>query len=698
MSENGQVIEGNNCNNRLIGTDGNDVISGNGGHDLLKGGEGDDIIDGGSGNDVLIGGEGDDTMYGQSGCDFLKGGIGNDTLFGGTGHDVLLGGSGNDILDGGSGNDFLAGGSGNDLLKGGYGNDFYWFNPDGGQDTISGESGGWRDTIAFKRFTTDLTIDLQAGVVKEVSGSGSAGFSGNTTTAGTQGFSKITNLANGGFVLTWNGAGAGDNDDIHAQRFDANGNKVGTEFIVNTATAGGQGGAVTTGLTDGGFVITWTNDDGSFDGIFGQRFDANGNKVGGEFAVNTTTTGDQDQSAVAALADGGFVVTFTSPGTSPINQSEVFLQRFDANGNKVGSEVQVNTTEILNQSDAQVVGLDDGGYVVVYSSNGIDGGNFGVAGQRFDASGAKVGGEFVVNTFTTGNQQNAEVASLSNGGFVVSWDSDGQDGDGNGVYAQIYDANGDTVGSEFQVNTNTTGNQSQATVTGLQNGGFVMMWQDDSGAGGDGTDVFAQIFDASGNKVGSEFQVNGFNSDFQGNASVTTLESGGFVVSWDSEGQDGDGMGVFGKRYNADGTEAGTIENTIVTIEGTNKIEAAIGGKGNDLIIGTEENNDLYGKDGDDVIQAGDGHDWIVGGRGNDLLEGGNGNDYYIYGRSNFGQDVVFDASGSNDYLSVKYAGLKVSDATFAAIDTNNDGNVDALNIAFTNGSEITIEAYFDNS
>ena len=57
------------------------------------------------------------------------------------------------------------------------------------------------------------------------------------------------------------------------------------------------------------------------------------------------------------------------------------------------------------------------------------------------------------------------------------------------------------IGAEFLINTTTTGDQSQPTITSLASGGFVVSWTDDSGQGGDTSNygIKAQIFDAAGN-------------------------------------------------------------------------------------------------------------------------------------------------------------------------------------------------------
>jgi hypothetical protein len=160
-----------------------------------------------------------------------------------------------------------------------------------------------------------------------------------------------------------------------------------------------------------------------------------------------------------------------------------------------------------------------------------------------------------VNTWTTGSQRFPSIASLSNGGFVVVWDSWGQDGSGWGVYGQRFDANGNKVGSEFQVNTWTTNNQGIPSIASLSNGGFVVVWQSD-GQDGSGWGVYGQRFDSNGNKVGSEFQVNTWTTDDQLEPSITSLPNGGFVVVWQSgcvvkgcTPQDGSGWGVFGRIF-----------------------------------------------------------------------------------------------------------------------------------------------------
>jgi serralysin len=99
------------------GEDGNDTINASGGDNIVQGGKGDDTLHGGNGSQYLSGDDGKDTITGGTGADTLYGGKGNDVLYGNSGDDKLYGNSGNDRLYGGAGRDTLSGGPGTDVIR-----------------------------------------------------------------------------------------------------------------------------------------------------------------------------------------------------------------------------------------------------------------------------------------------------------------------------------------------------------------------------------------------------------------------------------------------------------------------------------------------------------------------------------------------------------------------------------------------------
>ena len=276
--------------------------------------------------------------------------------------------------------------------------------------------------------------------------------------------------------------------------------------------------------------------------------------VGPEFQVNTYTTDDQFAPAVAADGTGNFVVAWTDETSG----YRIFAQRYASSGAPLGPEFQANV--VNGARFPQVAAADAGDFVVVWERLGAaaDGSYRGIFGRRFSAAGVALGPEFQVNTFTTSNQDAAALAADGAGNFVVVWQSNGQDGSGQGIFAQRYDAAGAALGGEFQVNTYVTSDQSYPAVAVGPTGDFLVTWRG-SGleAGVPGFGVFGRLYDSTGAPVGAQFLINTHTTSFQYNASVSAGADGDFVVVWQSSGQDGAGSGIFGQRLASSGTPLG---------------------------------------------------------------------------------------------------------------------------------------------
>ena len=383
-------------------------------------------------------------------------------------------------------------------------------------------------------------------------------FQVNTETNNDQEDPIVTALEGGGYVIVWESRRQdGSKEGVFAQQYDASGNPVGGEFQVNTETDQNQENVSVTALAGGRYVVVWEskNQDGSKKGVFGQQYDANGVPVGGEFQVNTETANNQEAPIVTSLVGGGYVVVWESKNQDG-SKKGVFAQQYDANGSAVGGEFQVNTETANDQDNASVTALTGGGYVIVWESNNQDGSKLGVYGQQYDANGVAVGGEFQINTETANDQEAAIVTALEGGGYVVVWESRKQDGSNEGLFGQQYDANGNTVGGEFQVNTETANRQDDASVTALKNGGYVIVWESKN-QDGSKLGVYGQQYDAIGAVVGGEFQVNTETANDQEAPIVTALDDGGYVVVWESAKQDGNKQGIYAQHYRADGTTVG---------------------------------------------------------------------------------------------------------------------------------------------
>jgi nitrate reductase NapAB chaperone NapD len=376
-------------------------------------------------------------------------------------------------------------------------------------------------------------------------GPAGAEFQVNSYTTNYQRDPAVASDANGNFVVVWQSRRG---FDVFGQRFNASGVPQGSEFRVNSHTASYQRDPAVASDANGNFVVVWQSSyqDGSGYGVFGQRFNAGGLPLGSEFQVNSYTTSGQRLAAVASDANGNFVVVWTGYGDGSVYG--VFGQRFNASGVPQASEFRVNTY-VAGIQFRPAVGSDaNGNFVVVWESNGQDGSSYGVFGQRFHAFGLPLASEFQVNSYTTSRQGFPAVASDANGNFVVVWESDGQDGSNLGVFGQRFNASGVPQGGDFRANTYVAGYQFRPSVAADANGNFVVVWQS-LGQDGSAFGVFGQRFNAGGLPRGPEFQVNSYITNRQYQPAVASAANGNFVAVWQSRDQDGSDYGIFGQRY-----------------------------------------------------------------------------------------------------------------------------------------------------
>jgi len=373
----------------------------------------------------------------------------------------------------------------------------------------------------------------------------------NTYTTDDQQYPSVAADSDGDFVVVWRGnLQDGSSHGVFGQRYDSGGTPLGSEFRVNTYTTDSEGAAAVSSDASGNFVVVWqqsVGQDGSSAGVFGQRYASSGAPLGPEFQINTFTPGPQYGPDVASDTSGNFVVVWTSAQDGSGNC--VVGQRYASSGAPIGSEFLVNTYTTGYQWRARVASDSAGNFVVVWQSFEQDGSNYGVFGQRFASTGAPVGPEFRVNTHTTDYQNRPFVASDSSGDFVVVWRSNLQDGSSLGVFGQRYASSGAPLGAEFRVNTFTTSAQFHPVVAADSSGNFVVAWHGYQQESGSSVGVFGQRFDSSGAPSGPEFRVNTFTPGNQFAPSVAADAVGDFVVVWNGPTQDGSGYGVLGQLY-----------------------------------------------------------------------------------------------------------------------------------------------------
>ena len=245
-----------------------------------------------------------------------------------------------------------------------------------------------------------------------------------------------------------------------------------------------RGRSYTNDIVRGGTTSTNSQKD-----VFFQRFDATGQKVGGEVVVNQFAMLNQQQPAVAVLPNGNFVVVYVSERSVltiptlilrgsgyvvPTARADINARLFSAMGEALSGEFTVNTDSLPCAAPAIAAG-DDGTFTVAWVQpdpskvNGMD-----VYARTFTASGSSSFNSFRANTHQPGAQQAPRIAALGAVQMVV-WISRGQDGSKEGVFGRLI-SGGAPVGAEFQVNSIPDGPQLYPVVAADGVNRFLVTW------------------------------------------------------------------------------------------------------------------------------------------------------------------------------------------------------------------------------
>ena len=315
------------------------------------------------------------------------------------------------------------------------------------------------------------------------------------------------------------------------------------------------------------FVVTRLN--GSNDGFFVDNiqiaYNENLNEKP-EFLVNSSNTNSQETSgqtrgshqSVAVASNSDYVVVWTEVENTG-DLSDVYAQQFNADGSEKNPAFKVNSTSTNEQQWASVASDASGRFVVTWVSQNQDGDGQGIYLKRFDASGNEIDtNDILVNSGrTSGNQTAPSVAVNSQGEMVITWQSD--DATNAGIFAKTFDmssaAFGDTVPSGLIIVSFGSG-MTNPSVDINSEGKFVIAWQNNN-------EPYVQRFNATGTQRGSKIDINPLSPFIEKYPVVAIQESGDFLVAYRSDITLLEGVWV--RHYNDDGSSVNGLFATKVS-------------------------------------------------------------------------------------------------------------------------------------
>lgn len=403
----------------------------------------------------------------------------------------------------------------------------------------------------------------------------------NTYTPNLQSLPAVAATESGDFVVVWQSLGSAGDDthqySVQARAFDAAGQALSDDVQVNAYTTGQQQWPAVAKSADGSFVVVWASrgsagGDGSAESVQGRQFDSLGQPLATDFQVNLSTAGAQNYPDVAAASDGRFVVVWQSEASGGDDHQGYSIQGqlFAADGSLSGGEFQVNDHTPLDQARPKAAMSVDGSFMVVWesaSSAQDDLSLSSIQGRRFDASGNPLGAQFQVNVVTTGGQSQPRIAMAADGQAAVVWRSqDASVDEAGGIAARRYGASGAPRGGEFRVNHFTLGEQVVPDVARDADGDMTFVWESIEGDNGDTfRSIQGRRFSSTGEALGDQMLINSLTSDAQFLPAVAGRGDGRFVGVWNSlqsPGDDGSLTSVLARPFGPDVDDDGIPDDS----------------------------------------------------------------------------------------------------------------------------------------
>ena len=318
----------------------------------------------------------------------------------------------------------------------------------------------------------------------------------------------------------------------------------GSEFQANVSVEGHQFESAVASQP-GRSMVVWAD---QWRGLYGRVFDGSGQPVSPELTVDNgqPTYIEPRRIRIAADAYGGFLVVWLRIRLSPTVEMSVVAQRYDGNGDPLGSRLTIydaSAQEYLTTVD--VVSRGTQGFLVAWTSAVAS--THRILLQALDPLGKPQTGAFLVNQQQAGFKHDPRIAVQASGEALVTWIDQRETGNPD-VWARRVSAAGQVRGPEFRVELNNGGETGGAVPVAHSDGGFSVVWSEQLLVPPFRPTLFAQRFDAAGHRVGQPVTLSEAVWNTNVFPAVAAGPDGNLLVLWSGIELDPDG-GVMGRFF-----------------------------------------------------------------------------------------------------------------------------------------------------
>lgn len=301
----------------------------------------------------------------------------------------------------------------------------------------------------------------------------------NNYIKGTQRHPDIASTNDGKKIwFTWESFGQdGASGSVVSRFFDNTLQNPSPEIAVNVTRDGAQYDPVIAVNQNGNPLIVWTSDTQNRSTanpqIYARLYNSTGQPATDEILITTqpTTTTTESQNyrnekpTICTLPDNSFIIIWaradyqgTPTGIHGIQISNT--------GTISGSEFTVSQNTVASQHIEPSVDSDAQGNFVVAWLSALDGG-YAVQTRKFNSDCTPINDSQIIAKPINGWLSGVAVSMHDDGRYIVAYNNDKADGDGEGIISQAFNPDGSLISMPTVVNQNHQGSQTLAIASGV---------------------------------------------------------------------------------------------------------------------------------------------------------------------------------------------------------------------------------------
>ncbi|MBD1911743.1 MULTISPECIES: calcium-binding protein [unclassified Leptolyngbya] len=397
---------------------------------------------------------------------------------------------------------------------------------------------------------------------------------------------------------------------------------------------------------------------------------------------------------------------------------DVIVRRFDSNGNQIGSDINVDTTQFptQDQSDPAIAVHANGSFVVVWTDEAFTGDNntqvryraYDSNGNPFETASIPLNNNFNGTAFAPSVAFRTTNDPAAPTDFVVSWSEGPSGSTDTDIVVALSSSISSNAFTYTTANTNTALAQDFSNVAMDANGNIVVTWTHAYSANDD--DIHFRRFNNELTALSGEINVDISLGD-QDEPVIAMTGDGRFVIAYEDDVTES----IKFQEYAANGSPVGLRQqydithgfednpNIAVNADGTRLVIVAdddashsfdpwarifraelpvniFGNNAANRLVGNIRANLILGRGGNDTLIGGAGNDTMNGGTGTDVLTGQGGRDRFVFdintrfNRTSIGIDRVTDFVSGTDTVVLdrttftRLSGTALSATNFATV------------------------------